>query len=93
VTVAIIILTGLLSIYIFVWALVLWMGERIGRRWAEFDGSRADAVLRAKERVAVHQTYGSFIEMPEQLSTRDEMVDWMTNELPRLAVEKQKPSA
>ena len=81
-------LLALLCAYVFLWLLILWIGERIGRRWSAFDSGRADAVLRTSNCIAVHQTSGPFIEMPERLKTRDEMVGWITTELPRLAAEK-----
>ena len=34
---------------------------------------------------------GRFIPMPDRLSTRDEMVAWMTRDLPRLTAEQPDP--
>jgi hypothetical protein len=84
------ILVVLLCAYVFLWLLILWIGERIGRRWSAFDTGRAEAVLRASNRIAVHQTSGPLIQMPDKLKTRDEMVGWMTTEFPRLTAEKMR---
>jgi hypothetical protein len=88
--IALAILAAVLCAYASLWIAVLWIGERIGRRWSGADTGRADALFKPKGRLAVHQTFAPFIAMPDQLQTRDEMVAWMTKELPKLAVGKHK---
>ena len=46
--------------------------------------SRVDPILGKRDRVAIHDTYGPYISMPKDLRTKDEMVAWMTRELPKL---------
>ncbi len=43
-----------------------------------------DPITGARDRIAIYDSDGSFIAMPSHLKTRDEMVAWMTQELPRL---------
>ena len=88
-SIALTVLVILLCAYAAAWVFVLWVGECVWRRWARFD-SRADAVMRAKDRVAIHATHTSLIEMPAHLRTRDEMVAWMARELPKLTAVEQK---
>ena|SRR5215207_6608449 len=89
--IALAIAVALLCAYGFVWLFALWVGEHIGKRWAKFDTDRADAVIRPKERIAIHATCERLIQMPAYLKTRDEMVQWMTKELPTL-VERERRS-
>ena len=37
-----------------------------------------------RDRIAIYDQGGPFIAMPERLQTRDEMVEWLTKELPKL---------
>ncbi len=46
--------------------------------------SRLDPIMGKRDRVAIHDTYGPYIPMPKDLRTKDEMVAWMTRELPKL---------
>jgi hypothetical protein len=50
-----------------------------------------DPITGPRNRVDAYDTGGSFIPMPNHLKTRDEMVAWMTNELPKLMTEIPKP--
>ncbi len=49
-----------------------------------------DAVLRAKHQTALHDPKSTFIRMPDHLKTHDEMVAWMTRDLPKLTAEMQQ---
>jgi hypothetical protein len=42
-----------------------------------------DLITGARDRVAIYDSGGSFIPMPSHLKTSEEMVDWMTKELPK----------
>lgn len=86
------ILVAVLCSYALLWVFIVWIGERIGRRWAAFERCRLDVMLRGRNRMALHQTHGPFIPMPEELKTRDEMVSWMTRELPQLTEKKLRSS-
>jgi ABC-type phosphate transport system auxiliary subunit len=44
-------------------------------------------VLGAKDRREIHDPKSPFIQMPAYLKTHDEMVAWMTRELPKLTAE------
>ena len=59
-----VILVTILCAYALLWLFVLWVGARVGRRWAMFDSGRAEALLRPNARAAPHKP-SPFIEMPE----------------------------
>ncbi len=70
--------------------LLLWFGERTT---SSFDLSPdvLDPILGARDRVAIYDVGGPFIPMPGHLNTRDEMVRWMAEDLPKLTAELPKP--
>ena len=73
-----------------VWLLGMWVVERIAsQRSPPKHGS--DPIVGPRDRIAIYDTGGPFIPMPERLKTRDEMVAWMTTELPKLTAKKLKP--
>jgi len=43
-----------------------------------------DPITGVRDRVAIYDSGDSFIPMPSNLRTSEEMVDWMTKELPKL---------
>ena len=49
-----------------------------------------DPVLGAKDQTALHDRRSPFILMPDHLKTNNEMVTWMTRELPRLTAERHQ---
>jgi hypothetical protein len=49
-----------------------------------------DPIMGARDRIEIYDSGGSFIPMPGHLTTRDEMVAWMTKELPKLTVDPPK---
>jgi hypothetical protein len=70
--------------------LCLWIVSRMMRPDGEPSG--VDPILGARDRVAIYRPGGPFIRphrdvlvpMPEHLTTQEEMVAWMTKELPRV---------
>ena len=72
-----------------IWLLLLWVGERTT---ASFDTApdRLDPILGARDPMAIYDQ-GPFIPMPEHLKSRDEIVAWMTTDLPRLLAETPRP--
>jgi hypothetical protein len=50
-----------------------------------------DPIISPRLRIKVYDSGGPFIPMPNHLKTRDEMVAWMTNELPKLTADMQNP--
>jgi hypothetical protein len=68
--------------------LLLWFGSSTIE--PEFESS-LHPILGMRDQMAIHDTQGPFIPMPEHLRTADEMVAWMTKELPRLTADIQKP--
>lgn len=50
-----------------------------------------DPITGPKDRIAIYDTGGPFIAMPDSLKTREEMVAWMTRELPKLTTEAGNP--
>jgi hypothetical protein len=49
-----------------------------------------DPILGRRDRIAIYDSGGSFIPMPSHLKTNDEMVAWMTTELPKLTADPPK---
>jgi hypothetical protein len=90
--IAIVIIAVTLCIGVSFWLLCLLAKDRFTMRWSMVDRGQ-DPITGPKDRIAIHDTRGPDISMPEGLSTRDEMVEWMTKELPKLVAEKQKPGA
>jgi hypothetical protein len=78
-------LTGFLAA---LWLLLLWLGD--GAMTPEPDWS-LDPILGKRDQVAIYDTYEPFFEMPDTLKTHDEMVAWMTKELPKLTADRSKP--
>ncbi|WP_230529924.1 hypothetical protein [Microvirga roseola] len=69
------------------WLLLLWVGDAV-----DLEGERdLDPILGARDPVAIYESQGPYIPMPDHLRTRDEMVDWLTKDLPRLTSEMQNP--
>jgi hypothetical protein len=68
--------------------LLLWFGSRTLEPDFESD---LHPILGLRDPVEIHDTHGPFIPMPETLRTADQMVEWMTKELPRLTADLQKP--
>jgi hypothetical protein len=62
------------------WLLVAWLEETDEPAASLADGPPADR----SQITPVADNEGPFIPMPSHLTTRAEMVDWMTRELPRL---------
>jgi hypothetical protein len=46
--------------------------------------SPVDPIMGARDQAAVHDTDNSFIPMPDYLRTNDEIVAWLTKDLPKL---------
>lgn len=61
--------------------LLLWFGD--GSAALQPEGE-LDLILDEEGQRAVHNADDPFIPMPDHLKTRDEMVAWMTKELPKL---------
>jgi hypothetical protein len=72
------------------WLLLLWIGESGSASETECI---LDPILGARDQAAIYASHSSFIPMPDHLKTRDEMVTWMTEELPKLTADaaKHKP--
>lgn len=49
--------------------------------------SPVDPILGVRDQVAIYDSTGLLIPMPEHLKTHEEMVAWMTGEMPKLAKE------
>jgi hypothetical protein len=67
--------------------LLLWLGD--GSMTPETE-SDTYPMLDAQDET-VDGPHSPFIPMPDHLKTRDDMVAWMTKELPRLVAEKPTP--
>ncbi len=78
---------------------LLWVAHGMTLR---LDGAPpgVDPILGTRDRVAIYRASGPLIRrhssilipMPDHLDTRDEMVAWMTKELPRLVEEATGPT-
>jgi hypothetical protein len=64
--------------------LLVWFGGRTIEPEIESD---LDPILGARDQAAIYDTHSPFIPMPPQLKTHDEMVAWMTKELPKLTAD------
>lgn len=53
--------------------------------------SAVGSTLDPKDQAIIHDIDGSFIPIPDHLKTADEMVTWMTRDMPKLAAEAQRP--
>ncbi|KLK93667.1 hypothetical protein AA309_07370 [Microvirga vignae] len=53
--------------------------------------SRVDPILGVKDQAAIHDIDTSFIPMPDHLRTNDEVVAWLTQDLPKLTTELSRP--
>ena len=68
------------------WLLAVWLGGRLASRWS-CSSRGIDPIRGPKDRMAIHGAAEPFIEMPPHLKSHDEMVRWMTKELPKLTAE------
>ena len=68
--------------------LVTWFGGRTITPEFEDD---LDPINGARDPVAIYESHGPFIPMPEHLKTHDQMIAWMTQELPRLTADMSNP--
>jgi hypothetical protein len=68
-----------------VWLVGVWISNRISAIWSNPEGG-IDPIMGPKDRIAIYDT-GPYIPMPDRLKTREEMVAWMTKELPKLTGE------
>lgn len=64
----------------------VWISGRIEAAWAKPQVA-VDPIVGPRDRIAVYDTGRSHIPMPERLKTHEEMVAWMTKELPKLVAE------
>jgi hypothetical protein len=53
--------------------------------------SAVGPILDPKDQATIHDRDGPFIPIPENLKTADEMVTWMTRDMPKLTAEAQRP--
>ncbi len=67
--------------------LLFWFGEGHARTIVPYT----DAAILADMDASGFETSGPFIPMPAHLRTNDEMVDWMTQELPKLMAAMPNP--
>jgi hypothetical protein len=88
--IAIALLASIAGFITALWLLLLWIGEGAAPSETECI---LDPILGARHQAAIYDSQGSFIPMPDHLKTRDEMIAWMTEELPKLTAEaaKHKP--
>ncbi len=70
--------------------LLLWVGDRTGTAF-ERSPDPLDPILGPRDRLEIRDSQGPFIPMPPHLKTQDEMVAWMTRDLPKLIAESPRP--
>ena len=63
------------------WLLLLWVGGGMANPVVLYAD---DPIIGPRDQVAIYKSHDPFIPMPERLRTHDEMVAWMTQELPKL---------
>jgi hypothetical protein len=66
------------------WLLLLWVGDGVR---VPITPEVGDPITGAEDHVAIQASNDPFIPMPDHLRTRQEMVAWITNELPKLMAE------
>jgi hypothetical protein len=76
---------------------MFWIGNRVTMPLSIRTCS-VDPILGARDRVAIYDSHGPFISMPDNLKTHQEIVAWMTKELPKLTAQatahpNEKPRA
>ncbi|KLK92038.1 hypothetical protein AA309_16580 [Microvirga vignae] len=67
--------------------LIVWFGGRTIEPELE---SGLDPIRGEKDQAAIYDTHGPFIPMPDHLRTADEMIAWMTQELPKITADPPK---
>jgi hypothetical protein len=75
------------SFFGMIWLLLFWFGEGHARTIVPYT----DAAVLADIDASDLETSGPFIPMPDHLRTNDEMVTWMTHELPKLTAAMPNP--
>jgi hypothetical protein len=75
------VLAALSGFMMALWLLLLWVGDGFANPVVPYA---PDPIIERGDRVAIDEADEPFIPMPERLRTREEMVAWMTQELPRL---------
>jgi len=68
--------------------LLTWFGSRSITPEIEDD---FDPIVGSRDPIAIYESHGPYIPMPEHLKTHDQMVEWMTKELPRLTAGATTP--
>lgn len=63
------------------WVLMMLLSDRMVSAWVKARPD-LDPINGRRDRIAIHDQ-GPFIPMPDNLSTREEMVSWLMNELPK----------
>jgi hypothetical protein len=64
--------------------LLLWFGDTHSNPVVPFAD---DPIMGAKDPVAIYESHGPFIPMPDHLKSHADMVAWMTTELPQLTAQ------
>jgi hypothetical protein len=70
------------------WFLGIGISERFASRGSLPDRG-IDPIVGPRDRLAIYDRDGPFIPMPDRLKTHDEMVAWMTQDLPKLTARKR----
>jgi hypothetical protein len=75
-----------------VWLAGVWLREHLGSRWS-LPERPEDHAQEPSVRFVIRAPQDTYIPIPEALTTKDEMVAWMTRDLPKLVREKQGPGS
>ncbi len=73
----------------FLWLGCIWVRDLMAAREAS-SMRGTNPITGPRDRIAIYDQGGPFIAMPEQLKTQDEMVEWLTKELPKLTAEPKR---
>jgi hypothetical protein len=79
-----------LCVVVGAWFVGMLIGDRIASRLST-PTRPFDPIVGPRNPLAVYDTGGPFISMPERLRTREEMVAWLTNDLPKLTADRSEP--
>jgi hypothetical protein len=78
-----------LCLVVGVWVVGMLVLDRIASRLST-PARPFDPIVGHKNPMAMYDTGGPFIPMPERLQTREEMVAWLTTDLPKLTADRSE---
>ena len=78
-----------LCVLVGVWIICMLIGDRVASRLS-MPTRPFDPIVGPRIPIAMYDTGGPFISMPERLRTKEEMIAWMINDLPKLTADRSE---